>query len=62
MIIIMAPTKKSTINLVMILIKLMRKRKKEKIEMRGGMIELHNINKMRQLSTLDFENKLTSER
>ena len=38
MIIIMDPTKKSTINLVLILIKLMRKREKEKIDIRGGMI------------------------
>ena len=41
----MAPIKQLTINLVTILIKLMSKRKKENIDMRGGMIELINIEK-----------------
>ena len=40
-----APIKKSTINIVTILIILMRNRKKEKIDIIGGVIELLNIEK-----------------
>ena len=47
--------KKSTINLVTILIKFMLKRKKEKIDMRWGMIELPNILRRRNVTIINLK-------